>query len=440
MTRRLSITFCRFRNQRPFTTFHSYCPGPLSPFQVNLIVNKSLKVRLSAMMFLQFFIAGAFTPVLSLYLKETLRYSGVQTGMILSLTAAGALIAPVVTSLVADRFVRAERLLGILQIAGGALLGLFALQTAFLPTTLVYLGYTVINVPTFALTNAIVFHHSPGERHAFGQVRVWGTIGWIAVAWLFSFFWLRHGSGSVAAGRLPDAILLAAVSSVVLGIYAFTLPASGRRPSGRASFLPAESLRVLKNPAIVRLCVFMALVSFFYRFYFFGTAPFLRAIGFPDSAILPVMSLGQVPEIFAMTILGWLLLRHGSKKIILLGLLLDVFRYAAAAAGGPQWLVIAGLTVHGLAYTFIYTTASIYFDRWCDGASRTGAHQLFSMITSGIGGFAGNIFCGTVMDACTPSGASVNYRAFWLVPVAGLSLLFLVCAFFIRNTPAAGKK
>jgi len=387
------------------------------------------------MMFLQFFIAGAFTPVLSLYLKDFLHFSGAQTGMILSVTAAGAVIAPVVTTMVADRLVRAEHLLAYLQIAGGALLWVFALQAEFVPVTLLYLCYTVINVPTFALTNAIVFHHSPEARHAFGAIRVWGTIGWIAVAWLFSWFWLHGGTG-----HLPDALKLAAVASFILGFYALSLPASAGMRGGPSGFLPIESLRVLKNPAIVRLCVFMLAISFFYRFYFFGTAPFLRAIGFSDSAIMPVMSLGQVPEIFAMTILGWLLLRHGSKKIILLGLLLDIFRYATAAAGTPHWLVIAGLTVHGLSYTFIYTTAAIYLDRFCDASSRTGAHQLFSMITSGIGSFAGNIFCGNVMDACAVNGAPVNYHVFWLVPAAGLIVLFFACKFFLKNPAAAGKK
>jgi nucleoside transporter len=392
------------------------------------------------MMFLQFFIAGAFTPIVSLYLKDFLHFSGVQVGMILSLTAAGALIAPLVTSLIADQWISAERLLGVLQLLGGVLLGAFALQTDFTPIMAMYLGYTLLNVPTFALTNAIVFHHSPGARHAFGNIRVWGTVGWIAVAWLFSWCWLRHGGAGVSAGRLPDALKLAAISSCALGLYAFTLPTSGMARNATARFLPAASLRVLKNPAIIRLCIFMLLLSFFYRFYFFGTAPFLRAIGFPDSAIMPVMSLGQIPEIFAMGILGRLLLRFGSKKLLLWGCALDVFRYATAAAGGPSWLVIAGLTVHGLAYTFIYATAAIYLDRFCDAASRTGAHQMFTMITSGLGSLAGNLFCGIVMDACTVTGASVNYHAFWLVPVTGLFGMLFVLLFFLKSPPAAAEK
>lgn len=392
------------------------------------------------MMFLQFFIAGAFTPVLSLYLKDSLRFSGLQVGIILSATAIGSIVAPLATTLVADRLIRAERLLGILQLLGGMLLGAFALQTHFLPVTALYLGYTLINVPTFALTNAIVFHHSPDTRHKFGNIRVWGTIGWIAVAWFFSYFWLHGGGSPVAAGRFSDALKLAAVSSCALGLYAFTLPASSRPRVTPRGFLPVESLRVLKNPSIMRLCLFILLLSFFYRFYFFGTAPFLRAIGFSDRSIMPAMSLGQIPEIFAMGVLAWLLLRFGSKKIILLGLALDIFRYLTAAAGGPYWLVIAGLCVHGLSYTFIYTTASIYLDRFCDSTSRTGAHQLFSMITSGIGNFAGNLFCGLTMDACTTGSSAVNYRIFWLVPSTGLFVMLFVLLVFLKNPPVMVKK
>jgi nucleoside transporter len=402
-------------------------------------MDRFLKVRLSIMMFLQFFIAGAFTPVLSLYLKDSLHFSGFRVGLILSVTAVGSIIAPLVTSFVADRLIRAEHLLGILQMLGGGLMLVFAQQKGFLPVMTLYLGYTLISVPTFALTNAIVFHHSPLTRHKFGAIRVWGTVGWIVVAWLFSWLWLRNGGAGIAASRLPDALRLAAVSSFALGLYAFTLPSSRQLHKNSGGFLPIESIRVLKDPAIIRLCIFMLFVSFFYRFYYFGTGPFLRAIGFADSAIMPTMSLGQIPEIFAMGVLGWLLVRLGSKKIILIGLALDIFRYATAAMGGPPWLVIAGLCVHGLAYTFIYTTAAIYLDRCCDGKSRTGAHQLFTMVTSGFGNFAGNIFCGIVMDTCAAGNASVNYHAFWFVPSAGLFIMLFVLLFFFKNPSAPDK-
>lgn len=389
------------------------------------------------MMFLLFFIAGAFTPVLSLYLKDSLHFSGVQVGMVLSVTAAGSLVAPVVTAFIADRWIKAEHLLALSQMASGALMLGFSAQREFLPVMAFFFCYTLFSTPSFALANAIIFHNFNDTRHKFGTIRVWGTIGWIAVAWLFSYLWLSQGGhGGIAGGRLPDALKLAAYTSFALGLYAFTLPAN--RPlsrKGGGKFLPVDSLRILKTPAVLRLCIFMLCMSFIYRFYYFGTAPFLRAAGFGDNTIMPVMSLGQITEVFAMGALGLLLLRSGPKRVILLGLLLDIFRYATAALGSPLWLVIAGLAVHGLAYTFIYTTASIYLDGFCDGASRTGVHQLFTMITSGIGSFAGSIFCGWVMDFCSKGTGMVNYHLFWSVPAVGLTMMMVFLLFFFKPAP-----
>jgi MFS family permease len=370
---------------------------------------------------------------LSLYLKDTLHFTGAQAGMVLSTTAIGSLVAPLVTVFVADRWIKAERLLAVSQLASGVLMLAFSAQRTFLPVIGYYFCYTLFSVPSFALVNAIIFHHFTGTRHKFGTVRVWGTIGWIAVAWTFGYLWLRQGGGA-AGSRLPDALKLAAYASLALGLYAFTLPVN--RPLIRnagAGFLPLDSLRVLKTPAVLRLCVFMFCMSFIYRFYYFGTAPFLRATGFADNVIMPVMSLGQVTEVFAMGILGLLLLRFGPKRVILLGLLLDCFRYATAALGSPFWLVIAGLAVHGLAYTFIYTTASIYLDGFCDRASRTGVHQLFAMVTSGAGSFAGNIFCGYTMDFCTGNNGAVRYHLFWLAPATALFLMFTVLLFSFKK-------
>jgi nucleoside transporter len=386
------------------------------------------------MMFLQFFIAGAFIPVLSLYLKDVRHFSGTQSGLILSVTAAGSILSPLVTSFVADRIVSAERLLGILHLLGGVFLFLFASQEQFLPLVVLYSLYTIASVPTFALTSAIVFHHSPDARHKFGEIRVWGTLGWIAVAWLFGCLWLGQAGSSLSISRLPDALLLAAISSAVLGIYAFTLPARRVAARDRATFIPAESLAVFRNPVIIRLCIFMMGMSFFYRFYYFGTAPFLNDAGFAQSSIMPLMSLGQITEVGAMMFLSRFIIKWGPRKVVLCGLSLDLFRYAAAALGAPGALVIAGLVVHGLAYTFVYTTVSIYLDRSCDDKSRTGVHQIFLMITSGFGSFAGSIFCGMVMDAASIGGA-VNYHLFWLVPTIGLSMILIAMALMKTSPP-----
>ncbi|MBN1129996.1 MAG: MFS transporter [Chitinispirillaceae bacterium] len=388
-------------------------------------MTRSVYLRLSAMMFLQFFIGGAFIPVLSLYLINHLHFSGSQAGIIIALTSLGSIIAPLFTVYIADRFIRSEYLLGVCHFAGGALMLAFSAQSAFIPATLFYLAYTLVTTPTFALTNAIVFHHSPGTRHRFGAMRVWGTIGWIAVAWLFSFFWLRGGGTDIAQSRLPDALKLAGLASFALGAFAFALPSSKRTGERTEGFLPLEALRILRKPEVALFCLFMLLITMVDRFYYFGTSPFLSAIGFHDRNIMPSMSLGQVPEVFGMFLLGWLIVKGGSKKIILLGITFDLFRYVACAVGGPLPLILAGLTVHGLAYTFIYTTAAIYLDGFCDRVSRTGVHQLFGMITQGIGNFAGSILVGGVLDWCTPAEGAVNYHLFWLAPTIGAFAMFM---------------
>jgi nucleoside transporter len=403
-------------------------------------VIRSIKIRLAAVMFLQFFIAGAFVPVLSLYLINYLHFSGRQAGIIFSLTSVGSIVAPLFTMYIADRFIRAERLLGLCHGAGGAIMFAFAAQTAFVPAALLYLAYTLINTPTFALTNAIVFHHSPGTRQRFGSIRVLGTIGWIAVAWLFSFLWLRHGQADVAGTRLPDALKLAGAASMVLGAFAFLLPAPVRRAGNEAGFFPLQAMRVFKNPRVAQFCLFMFFMTMVDRFYYFGTSPFLHFIGFSDKNIMPLMSLGQVPEVFGMFLIGWLLRRSGSKKVMLLGIGFDLFRYAACAAGGPHALVISGLLVHGLAYTFIYTTAAIHFDGFCDEASRTGAHQLFGMLTAGIGNCTGSLLVGASLDWCTSSGGSIAYRSFWLVPTFGTAALFAAMLILISAPPRRAEK
>lgn len=399
-------------------------------------MTKSIRFQLSSLMFLLFFISGAFTPVLSLYLKDTLHFTGMQVGMILSATAIGTLVAPLVTAFIADRWIRAERLLALLLLMSGALMLSFSAQRDFYPVMGYFFCYTLFSAPSFALANAVIFHHFTTTRHKFGTIRVWGTIGWIAAAWVFSYFWLRRGGSGLAHDRLPDALKLAAYTSFALGLYALTLPAN--RPLSRnqgSAFLPLHSLRIFNNPMVLRLTIFMLFISVLDRFYYFGTAPFLRAIGFGDNDIMPTMSVGQVSEIVAMGALGWALLQFGSRKIIILGLMLLIFRYVTAAFGSPFWFVIAGLVVHGLSYTFIFTSASIYLDRFCDGSSRTGAHQLFSMVTSGIGNFAGSILCGYTMDLCSTKTGQVNYHLFWSVPVIGLSLMLVFVLFFFKSSP-----
>jgi nucleoside transporter len=393
-----------------------------------------LKVRLSVMMFTQYFIHGATLPILSLYLTRYLHFSGLQAGTVLSMSAVAAFISPLIGAFTADRFIGTPRLYGLCHLAAGALMGVLSYQDRFHPFVLVYLIYMLVFGPTTAISNAITFHHVPDPERNFGGIRVWGTIGWISVAWIFGFFWLRSSEG-IVAGRLADALTLSAAASVLLGVYAFTLPAPAAGPYRRSPLFPVEAFRVMIKKEVLRLSAVSFLVSLVDRYYFFGTAPFLRQIGFPESDIMPAMSIGQVPEVFALAFLGTAIARLGLKRVLLLGVLMEIGRFASFAAGGPVWLILTGLSLHGFAYAFFFATIFIYLDRSCGRDTRSGVHQLFAIINSGVGSFLGSLVAGKTLDIFTlPGTVSIDYRAFWSVPLALSVLAFsAVLWFFPKN-------
>lgn len=384
-----------------------------------------VKTRLSAMMFLQYFTSGATWPIMSLYLKDHLHFSGSQAGVVLAMSCVAAVISPWVGACVADRIVSAERLLAVCHfVAAGLMLALSA-QTGFTAVLVLYLAYTLMTGPTVALVNAITFHNAPGGNKAFGNIRLWGTIGWIVVAWVFGFLWLHDVGGGVVRGRLPDALKLSAISSAVLGLYTLTFPDPGRRIQGPVQVLPRESLRVLARPQILWIAAASLLIGIVDRYHYFGMAPYLRHLGFSDASIMPSMSLGQMVEAPAMAMLGWMLARLGIKVILILGILAEICRFLAFAWGGSILVVFAGICCHGLAYAFFFTAVYTYIDGHCDKTSRTGLHQIFSIITSGIGSLAANLLAGACMDRFVPASGQIRYGWFWLVP-AGLSGIGLV--------------
>ncbi len=398
------------------------------------------KTRLSLLMFIQFFIWGATGPILSLYLRDCLGFSGAQVGLVLGLSALSAVFAPAFMSLVADRLISSERLLCLLNAVGGVCMLVFSRQTEWYPTLAVYIIYQIAVSPMSPLLNAITFHHSPVEREKFGNIRVWGTVGWIAVAWFFSFGLLRGGAATEAAGgasKLPLLLDISAVTSFIMAAYCLTIPKRNKivsiqseqkhprapRPSTRSA------LKTVLRPQVLALAAATAAITFVDKFYNVGTAPFLRSVGLSERAIMPAMSLGQVPEIAAMGILGYLLVRFGAKKVILLGVAMEIFRFAACAIGVSMPLIYASLCVHGLAYTFTMITAVIRLDGFCDAKERSGVHQLFNVATAGVGGFLGSYAAGLTADVFTDDATgAVNYVGYWGVPLAISVLTFVVLA------------
>ena len=394
-------------------------------------LHKAIKTRLSAMMFLQYFASGATWPIMSLYLTDHLHFSGAQAGVVLAMSCVAAVVSPWAGACVADRIISAERLLAVCHFVAAAMMLALSTQTGFTSVLVLYLAYTLMTGPTVALANAITFHNAPGGNKAFGDIRLWGTVGWIVVAWVFGFLWLRGTGSGVVQGRLPDALKLSAISSVVLGLYTLTLPKAGRRIQGPVRLIPHESLRIFMKPQILWIAAASLLVGIVDRYHYFGMAPYLRHLGFSDASIMPSMSVGQMVEVPAMAMLGWMLSRLGIKVTLILGILAEIWRFVAFAWGSSTALVFSGICCHGLAYGFFFTAVYTYIDGHCDKASRTGLHQLFSIITSGLGSLAANLLAGVCMDLFVPASGVIRYGWFWLVPavLSAIGLLVIALAF-----------
>jgi len=402
-----------------------------------------LGARLSWMMFLQYFVMGSTLPILSLYFKDCLHFTGGQIGIIMSMSSIAALVAPLVGAFIADRVIDARSLLGICHLAAATVMGFLAFQSSFASVVLFYLIYVLVMGPTIPLTNAIVFHHFKNAGQNFGNIRVFGTLGWIAVSIGFGYLWLGGGIGGYAAAdRLPDALKLSAISSAILGSYAFTLPCGVRKKSDPVHIVPVESARVLLKPQVLFLAVVSLVIGIVDRYYYFGAGPFLRHFGFTDGAIMPAMSLGQIVEVVAMGSLAFILRRLGIKLTLILGVLAEVWRFVALSMGTTKLVILSGIACHGIAYALFFTTVYITIDSHTDEKSRTGLHQLFSIITSGVGSVSASLLAGFCLDTFVidaPQG-SADYQMFWMIPATASALILFALVVFFRGARHAGRK
>jgi predicted MFS family arabinose efflux permease len=387
-------------------------------------MNAPTRLRLSLIMFLFYFAAGTHIPIISLYLNKVLGFSGAQTGLVLSMSALSAIAAPLLGSFVADRLLTTERLLGIAQLISGALMFLLTFQERFLPVFLLFLFYKMSFGPGVALTNAVVFHHAPDARSQFGGIRKWGTIGWVAAGWLFSLVWMQ-----LLGGPIDDALRVSAGVSILLGLYTFTLPGAATKQPRRGELVPRAALRLFADKRVALVAVTGFLMQVVTKYFYFGTAPFLKDIGFPEASIMPAMTIGQLTEIAALALLGGLILRLGYRRALLLGTLMELCRYALLMGSTfYRPLAVAGIAFHGPSFAFFFTVAFIYLNSFTDVESRAGLQQLYSVVTVGLGNFAGSLLAGFFYDATADAAGQVDYLLFWLVPltvaVAAWSILF----------------
>ncbi len=388
-------------------------------------------VRLSIMMFLQFFVLGCTMPIITLYFKDRLGFSGLQIGVVMAATSLSALLSPVIGAYVADRLISAERLLSILHFIGALLLYLLSRQTEFIPVLILHLAYWLIIGPTTALTTAVTFHHAPEAVKTFGGIRLWGTLGWIAAAWVYRFFFI--GKSSICGSEdIYTALQLGVWAALLLGLFAFSIPQTITTKQSPSVLLPRDSLKIIIRPKILTFSITAILIATADRMYMFGAGPYLKSLGFEERNILPVLSIGQIPEVFGMLLLGTLIIRFGMKNVFILGAILEIIRFSIFTSGATGAPLYVGISLHGLTFCFFFAAASIFIDSNCTSITRSGAHQYFALIVSGTSTLLGNLISGIAADMFRrPHTGTLDFTLFWTAPlVLSLAGLFGLLFFF----------
>lgn len=385
----------------------------------------SMRVRLSLMMFLEYFIWGAWYVTLGTWLGQQLHFSGQQIGVVAGTTALGAAISPFLVGLMADELFANQRLLAALHGIGALLLWFASTQTAFGPMYAVLLVYSLCYMPTMALTNALAFRQMRDPKQDFGSIRVLGTAGWIVAGLLIGF--LR-----VEPTAIP--IRIAGAASLLMAVYSLTLPHTPPLRSAHgfklSNIFPPEAFTLFKdrNFSIFVLASFLICIPL--QFYYTFTNPFLNEIGMQNAA--GKMTMGQMSELLFMVTLPWFFRRVGVKYTLMLGMFAWVVRYICFGAGNIGSLVpllYLGIVLHGICYDFFFVTGQVYVDQKAPPALRAVAQGLIYFITYGIGMFVGSWICGAIVDRYAkslPSGGVLHdWRSIWMVPAIASAVVLL---------------
>jgi nucleoside transporter len=397
------------------------------------------------MMFLQYFIWGAWFVTLGTYLQQSLQFNGTQVGLAYGSMAIGAMISPFFVGLIADRFFATEKMIAVLHLLGGGLLYYASTLREFSAFYPVLIAYALCYIPTIALTNAISFHNMKQPAAEFPRVRVLGTIGWIAAGLFVGTFagrFLFTNVANVEATAIP--IRLAAGASVVLAVFSFvalphTPPTGAGQKVELRDVLGFDALALMKDRSFATFLAGSFLLCIPLQFYYTFTNLFLNEIGVPAAA--SKMTLGQMSEIFFMLLMPYFLVRMGVKRLLLVGMFAWALRYVLFAfgnAGSLMWMLYLGIILHGVCFDFIFVTGQIYVDQQAGARIRAAAQGLFALVTMGFGYFIGGIVSGRVVDAYA-SGGVHDWRAIWIVPAAGAAgvLLAFAALFKERGTRAA---
>jgi len=385
------------------------------------------------MMFLEFFIWGAWFVTLGTFMGNNLSATGAETGMAYSTQSWGAIIAPFIIGLIADRFFNAEKILGVLHIIGAILMYMMFQANDFTTFYPYVLGYMIAYMPTLALVNSVAFKQMKDPAKEFSFIRVWGTIGWILAGLLISYYFHWDSKENAAAGMLQNTFLMTAIVSIVLGVFSFFLPKTPPSINKEdtvtiSSILGLDALKLLKDRNFLVFFISSVLICIPLAFYYQNANPFLSEIGVENPT--GKMTIGQVSEVVFMLLLPFFFKKFGFKKTILVGMLAWVLRYVLFAygnSGETAFMLITGIALHGICYDFFFVSGQIYTDSKAGDKVKSAAQGLITLATYGVGMLVGFWVAGKIVDANVLADASHNWQDVWLFPAlfaAGVFIIF----------------
>ena len=396
-------------------------------------MDRRIYFRLSLMMFLQFFVWGAWFVTLGTHLGK-IGFSGSQIGYTYLMNNIAAIISPFFVGMVADRYFASQKVMGVLHLVGGVVLYLSADITTVGWLVFGLLLYNLAYMPTLALVNAVSFHQMESPDAQFPRVRVWGTIGWIVAGLTITLVQFKFFA-DVEKSSMP--LKMAAIASILMGFYSFTLPNTPPQNVGKevtaGEVLGVKALRLMKERSFFVFVLCSLLISIPLAFYYNFTNLFLNDLGM--QGVAGKQSMGQMSEVIFMVLMPFFFVRLGVKKMLLVGMLAWVARYALFAnghLGASVWMLYAGILLHGVCYDFFFVTGQIYTDRKASRDIRASAQGFIALITYGVGIGLGSLVSGYVVDAFTANGVK-NWQTIWYIPCAFAAVIALFFALTFRE-------
>ena len=400
--------------------------------------HSNLVLRLSLMMFLQFFIWGAWYTTIAVYMTEL--GMGSLTHWPYTVNPIAAIVAPFFLGLIADRFFATEKVLGVLHILGGLILFLTP-QMSQSPTLFIVslLAYNLCYMPTLGLSNSLAFHNITDQENQFPVIRVFGTIGWIVAGLLISYV-LGYIIGGVAE-KTPLPLYTAATASVLLGLYSFSLPHTPPKGAGEKvsfrSIAGIDAFQILGSKSFYVFLICSLLICIPLAAYYNFTQLYLGASGFTN--IAGTQTIGQMSEVVFMLLMPLFFVRLGIKKMLLFGMFAWAMRYALFALGAPDavtWMIITGIALHGICYDFFFVAGQIYVDKKSNEKIRGQAQGFLVLVTYGLGMLIGAQIAGTVFNSFLGDQTGLTpqqWQDFWWLPAGFAVVVFIIFGVFFND-------